>query len=201
MQKVEPHPRKEAKSLFVLRVSLEDISPQIWRRVQVPGSFSLGDLHRVIQDGMGWDDDHLHAFTLHTMRYGPVALMEDLDMNDEDEYTLDDLGLREKQRFQYTYDFGDTWQHKILVSKIIPAAGCSAIDTQYALCLSGKRACPPEDSGGPYGYEELLETLKASAGHKQQLPEWLAWLRDFDPDYFSLDEVNSLLRPGGIQGS
>ncbi|MDR2797738.1 MAG: plasmid pRiA4b ORF-3 family protein [Treponema sp.] len=196
MQKVEQYHTKEPKSLFILRISLETISPQIWRRVQVPGSFTLGDLHRVIQDGMGWDNDHLHIFTLHTMQYGPVSLMDDLDMNDEDEYSLDELGLRDKQRFQYTYDFGDTWQHQILVSKIIPAAGCSDIDKQYACCLSGKRACPPEDSGGPYGYGELLETLKASVTHKQQLPEWLAWLRDFDPDYFSLDEVNSLLRPG-----
>jgi hypothetical protein len=145
---------------------------------------------------MGWDDEHLHAFTLHTIQYGPVSLLDDLDMEDEEEYILDDLGLREKQRFQYTYDFGDTWQHKILVSKIIPAVGYAALDTRYACCLSGKRACPPEDSGGPYGYEELLETLKASATHKQQVPEWLAWLKDFDPDYFSLDEVNSRLHPG-----
>ncbi|MHB9293469.1 putative IS66 family transposase ISPre3 [Hollandina sp. SP2] len=196
MQKVAQCHTKEPKSLFILRISLDAISPQIWRRVQVPGYFTLGDLHRVIQDSMGWDNDHLHAFTLHTMQYGPVSLVDDLDMHDEDEYILDDLGLRDKQRFQYTYDFGDTWQHQILVSKIIPIAGCSDADKQYARCLSGKRACPPEDSGGPGGYEELLETLKASVTYKQQLPEWLAWLRDFDPDYFSLDEVNGLLCPG-----
>lgn len=200
MQSLEQYHTKEPKSLFILRISLEAISPPIWRRIQVPGSFTLGDLHGVIQDGMGWDNDHLHAFTLHTIQYGPVSLMDDLDMYDEDEYILDDLGLRDKQRFQYTYDFGDTWQHQILVSKIVPAAGYADADKQYARCLSGKRACPPEDSGGPYGYGELLETLKASVTHKQQLPEWLAWLKDFDPDYFSVDKVNSLLRPGIQKG-
>ncbi|MDR1302132.1 MAG: plasmid pRiA4b ORF-3 family protein [Treponema sp.] len=193
MQKVSHPYDKEPKSLFILRISLEAISPPIWRRIQVPGSFTLGSLHRVIQDSMGWDDEHLHAFTLHTIQYGPVSLVADLDMEDEDEHTLDSLELQEKQRFRYTYDFGDTWDHHIRVSKIRSTAGCSDEDKQYARCLSGKRACPPENSGGPYGYEELLETLKASVIHKQQLPEWLVWLRDFDPDYFALDEVNGLL--------
>jgi hypothetical protein len=186
---------KAPKHIFVLRISLKYTQPQIWRSVQVPGSFTLGDLHEVIQIAMGWQDEHLHKFKINTISYGPAMEDDVIDLGieheDEEHYTLDELGLAEKQRFLYIYDFGDNWHHQILVSKILPAAECSAEDKQYPRCLRGKRACPPEDCGGISGYEAILEALAAPKKKKNR--EVLEWVGAFDPAYFDLDYVNKLL--------
>jgi hypothetical protein len=191
---LEEAPPAEPKHIFVLRISLKGITPQIWRSVQVPGSFTLGDLHYVIQDAMGWDDAHLHQFEINAVRYGPKGELDfsNFDMEDEDDYTLDDLGLVEKQRFFYTYDFEDDWIHQILVSKILPSEGFSQEDQQYPRCLKGKRACPPEDCGGINGYEEILEAL--AGPKKKKSRELLEWVGDFDPEYFDVDQVNTRLQ-------
>lgn len=191
---VPPSEPEEPKHIFVLRISLRGISPQIWRSVQVPGSFTLGDLHWVIQEAMGWDNVHLHNFEIKDLHYGPAKEIDFIDFGrkhtDEDAYTLDELGLAEKQRFLYTYDFGDNWVHQILVSKMLSPEGFSPEDKERPRCLKGKRSCPPEDCGGIYGYEEVLEVL----GIPKKSRELREWVGDFDPEYFDLDQVNTRLQ-------
>jgi hypothetical protein len=179
-------------SLYILRITLLDIKPPIWRDFQIPGQLSLAELHTVIQDVMGWEDYHMHSFQAGGKLYGPApeeAFGLGLDQSDEEDVTIEDLGLREKQTFQYTYDFGDNWLHQITVLKIIPEAGDSSI-----LCLDGKRACPPEDCGGVPGYEDVLEALQSS--NKKKNRELLDWLGDYDPEAFDIDAVNEILKNG-----
>ncbi|MDR1949366.1 MAG: plasmid pRiA4b ORF-3 family protein [Spirochaetaceae bacterium] len=181
--------------VFVLRVSLKDISPPIWRSVQVPGSVTLGDLHRIIQIVMGWSDSHLHSFEIDGLSYSSnnSDFYSDMDNEDEDEddYTLEDLDLRVKQKFLYTYDFGDSWDHQILVSRILSPGEDSAGDYRQPRCLSGRRACPPEDCGGFPGYEDILEALREPRKKKNR--ELLEWVGDYDPEDFDVDMVNEVL--------
>jgi hypothetical protein len=183
---------EEPENIYVFRISLKEISPQIWRSVQVPGSFTLGDFHDVIQIAMGWENCHLHSFEINNRSYGAEG---DDDLMDyyEDDYTLDDLELAEKQRFLYTYDFGDDWRHQILVSKIIPAFQAEDEDKIYPLCLNGKRACPPEDIGGIYGYERILDSLKEGDLHSE-----MEWMKDYDSEHFDADSINRIFRPKRI---
>jgi hypothetical protein len=188
----------EARYVFVLKVSIKGISPQIWRSIQVPGSYTLGDLHNIIQIAMGWDMAHMHIFEIDKVQYGPDD--KDFDNSDlfdfnEEDFTLDELELNEKQRFSYTYDFGDDWKHQILVSKIIPASKAAPIDRTKPLCLNGKRACPPEDIGGIYGYEELLDKIK---NDPDNMDAEMEWLKGYDSEYCNVDEINRELRKGGV---
>jgi hypothetical protein len=177
-------------SLYVLRITLLDIKPPIWRDFQVPGQISLAELHTVIQDVMGWEDYHMHSFQTGGNIYGPApeeAFGLDLDQSNEEDVTVEDLGLKEKQKFQYTYDFGDNWVHQITVMKILPSASGSAI-----LCLGGKRACPPEDCGGVPGYEGILEALESP--NKKKNRELLDWLGKYDPEAFDVNAVNDIFK-------
>ncbi|MDR1626829.1 MAG: plasmid pRiA4b ORF-3 family protein [Spirochaetia bacterium] len=179
-----------SSSVYILRVTLLDIKPQIWRDFQIPGQLSLAELHTVIQDVMGWEDYHMHSFQAGGKIYGPApeeAFGLGLDQSNEEDVTVEGLGLKEKQKFQYTYDFGDNWVHQITVMKILPQAGGSAI-----LCLGGKRACPPEDCGGVPGYEDILKVLESP--NKKKNRELLDWLGDYDPEAFDADAVNALLK-------
>jgi hypothetical protein len=184
---------EESKHLYVLRVSLRDIRPQIWRSIRVPGNFSLGQLNDVIQGAMGWHNSHLHSFTIDEIEYGPIQLMggefSEFDVDEED-IMLDELDLREKHRFLYVYDFGDYWEHQILVSKILPVEDFSVLEKYNAYCLGGKRACPPEDCGGPDGYGEIINALKSP--QKKKHHELLVWnnAEAFDPEFFNVDLAN-----------
>ncbi|MDR2589019.1 MAG: plasmid pRiA4b ORF-3 family protein [Spirochaetales bacterium] len=191
----EDQPPQEAEKVYVFRIDLLSITPPIWRNFQVPGSFTLAELHEVILAVMGWEGYHAHSFTIKGQPYGTineVFLDSKLNQNDEDDFTLDSLQLKEKQKFEYIYDFGDGWIHQISVTKVFPAGVCSKTHRTQALCLDGKRACPPEDCGGISGYASILEAL-ISPGKKKNL-ELLDWLGDYDPEYFAKDEVNEILK-------
>jgi hypothetical protein len=178
------------EKVYILEISLEGISPRIWRQLRIPGSFTLGDLHGAIQIAMGWENDHLHSFTLGSVTYGMSAeTAAEYDMEEEDEYALDFLGLRKKQKFSYLYDFGDTWEHRIVVSDILTAG---EKDSGYPECLGGERACPPEDCGGAWGYEEILTALEEHDPDKHQ--EQLKWFGKYDPEHFDLKAVNRSLK-------
>lgn len=177
--------------IYQLKITLKHIRPPIWRRVLVPGSLTLSQLHGVIQTAMaGWYDSHLHEFEIDGAQYGLPAPPGDnwgMPVTNEAKVTLENV-LREKQKFLYTYDFGDDWQHEILVEKLLARDPTM----NYPICLKGKRACPPEDCGGPWGYAELLEIL-ANPHHPEyeSRQEWL--IADFDAEVFDLEAVNEAL--------
>ena len=142
------------QSVYDLRISLKGIRPSIRRTVRVPGNSSLLDVHEIIQTVMPWYDSHLHGSEFAGQRYAPDfpdARHSDDEFNEAD-HTLESLGIRENQRLYYVYDFGDTWTHVIRVGRIRSAEELSEEDRRLPRCTSGKRAAPPEDCGGVYGY-------------------------------------------------
>jgi hypothetical protein len=177
-----------SQTIYQLKITLKAIRPPIWRRVQVGSNTTLGQLHEVVQTVMGWDDYHLHQFSIAGIDYGQPDLEDDFEVSNEDRVKLSQVIPGEKFKFLYTYDFGDSWDHEILVEKVLPAAA----DTRYPICLTGKRACPPEDCGGPWGYEELLEALQdpEHPEHAEKL-EWVG--EGFDPNQVDVEEINQQL--------
>lgn len=181
------------EKVYTLKITLKRSQPPIWRRIQVPDTMTLGALHRVIQAVMGWEDDHMHAFEIKDMRLAAKSPFGDGDTGwgiaDEDMVPLGRAIQRKSQKFTYCYDFGDNWDHEILVEAI----EAPAPEGQYPICLKGKGACPPEDCGGLWGYYEMLEALRdpAHRAHVRAL-EWLG--QDFDPDAFDFEAVNKRLR-------
>jgi hypothetical protein len=139
---------------------------------------------------MGWESCHLHEFRIGNNRYAP-SVNEEFDMAmtaGDTDVKLCDVVKRAKAKFRYTYDFGDDWRHSLTVEKILaPEAG-----VRYPLCLTGKRACPPEDCGGPWGYASLLEAREHP--DDPRCAELLEWAGDFDPEAFHPDAVNARLR-------
>jgi hypothetical protein len=171
------------KTIVALKVTLRDIKPPIWRRLLVPATMTLVDLHEAIQAAMGWYGCHLHGFDIAGRQYGDPQILE--DVADETGLTLNGVLRSGVVRFTYTYDFGDNWQHQVLIERTQPA-----LDTdQYPACVAGKRHCPPEDCGGPWNYADLLAAMTdpAYAGHASQR----AWIpEDFDPEEFDVADAD-----------
>ncbi len=175
-----------ANSIISLKVTLRGAKPPIWRRLLAPANMTLADLHEAIQRAMGWDGGHLHVFDIDGGSYGDRASVD--DVADEKRLTLGAVHRSGVVRFAYTYDFGDDWEHTITIEKTLPAAE----GTTYPACIAGKRACPPEDCGGPWGYQELLDIL-ADPTHPERA-ERLEWLgEEFDPEDFSVEVANATL--------
>ncbi|MBE9241652.1 plasmid pRiA4b ORF-3 family protein [Synechocystis salina] len=177
-------------TVYQLKISLLGAKPPIWRRVQVPSDTTLNKLHNIIQDSMGWFNYHLHSFFVDGQEYGPIdPYIDETDYEDESKVKLSGLNLAEKYKFRYVYDFGDDWYHEILVEKILPRQE----DQHYPFCLKAVRACPPEDCGGIWGYEELLEILQdPQHPEREDRLEWLGG--NFDPQEVSLKRINECLR-------
>ena len=181
----------KSAQVYQLKVSLKQIAPPIWRRIVVPDNISLDILHVIIQLCMGWNGSHLHEFDINDRHYSlPDEEDEFYDFNnlDESDFKLNTLGFKEGSKFTYTYDFGDGWEHSILVEKISPAE----TGVKLPVCLKGKRACPPEDVGGAWGYADFLEALH-DPNHEDH-EDCLEWAGDFDAEYFNLTEVNQALQ-------
>ncbi len=176
-------------SIYQLKITLERVRPPIWRRVQTSGNIFLPELHYLVQAAMGWQGGHLHTFHVDGDYYGERDQDFDDTMLDERKVMLAHIAPAEKSKFRYEYDFGDDWRHLIVVEKIL------TVDTAqtYPVCVAGKRACPPEDCGGPWGYAEFLEAL-AIPEHEQnkELSEWIGGA--FDPEAFDIAAVNARLR-------
>ncbi len=176
--------------IYHLKITLRDVKPPIWRRILVSETTALDDLHYIIQIVMGWENSHLHQFIIGQEYYS--ILNEDfgneLEQKDSSKFTLKRLGLLPKSKFLYEYDFGDDWMHEIVVEDITEAQAGQT----YPICVVGKRACPPEDCGGPWSYADLLEVLK-NPKHPdyQDMTDWIP--EDFDSEYFSADEINRQL--------
>jgi len=171
-----------------MKVTLKGIQPPIWRRIQVASTTTLAQLHRVIQRVMGWEGSHLYQFVVGGREYSDPNMLEEREGEDARRVTLATLVRGEKDKLLYEYDFGDSWEHELLVEKILPLEKAK----RYPVCLTGKRACPPEDCGGIWGYAEFLEAM-----HDPQHPEheeMMEWVGgEFDPEGFDLDEVNKNL--------
>jgi hypothetical protein len=174
--------------VYQLKITLKDIKPPVWRRVLVPNC-SLDTLHEVIQAAMGWDNDHLHEFQIDGQRYTDPQSAGQMDDEVDAEFELDQLITKEKSKFTYNYDFGDDWRHEIVVEKILPPGE----GVGFALCVDGKRACPPEDCGGPWGYMNFVDAIgDPSHEEHEQLLEWVGG--EFDPEDFDPEEVSKRLR-------
>ena len=183
--------RKQSQSVYQLKITLRGIRPLIWRRVQVHSDVTLAHLHWVIQFAMGWTNSHLHSFSIQEMEYSlnmPSLGFDEQDMRNEQPVKLSKIITGEKFKFVYLYDFGDCWEHEVLVEKVLTAQG----DTRYPVCVKAKRACPPEDCGGTWGYQTLLKAIKdpKHPEHRFRL-EWLG--SSFDSEDVELDEINELL--------
>jgi hypothetical protein len=182
----------QAFPIYELKITLCGSNPAIWRRVQVPGGIKLNRLHDVLQVVMGWTDSHLHQFRVGSVIY---CLPSDDDFypggeqRDERRFRLADIAQREKTALIYEYDFGDGWEHEVVVEKVLAADS----EKKCAVCLDGKNARPPEDCGGIFGYYDLLKAINnPKHAEHQQLLDWLGG--PFDPSHFDLQETNTLLR-------
>jgi len=174
--------------IYQVKMTLQHIRPPIWRRVQMNGC-PLDELHEIIQVCMGWDDEHLHAFEIEGEQYAYFEDANPYEYRDSRKVGLRDLAERGCHRFMYEYDFGDGWRHVIDIEKTLPAEQ----GVRYPRCVKGARACPPEDSGGPYGYPHFLDkVLDPEHEEHEEALEWVGG--EFDPEEFGLDEVNEGLR-------
>lgn len=186
--------RSESGTLvYQLKITLRGVSkPPVWRRVLVPADITLNDLHGVIQQAMGWDDYHLHVFTTGWREYGSPD--PELGHASDKSVRLSEVLAGPGDRLRYTYDFGDDWEHDVVVEESLVAEPKQT----YPRCVAGKGACPPEDCGGVWRYTWLKEVL-ADPSHEehQDMLEWLGLEagEDFDPKEFSVEAVNSRLRP------
>jgi len=185
------------RSVFRFRVELRDIAPPVWREIEVPDNYSFWDLHVAIQDAMGWLDYHLHAFLPTDCESGNgdweigIPIDDDLSTGREVFASWQVPVVEHFQsagdRMVYLYDFGDDWTHDVVLEEII------ACDSQRRVaCTGGQRACPPEDCGGPSGYQTMLEAL-ADPGHDQyeEMKRWIGGSFDpekFDPAMITLDD-------------
>ena len=175
---------------YQLKITLKNTKPPIWRRLLVDGDASLGDLHSVVQIAMGWDNDHLHQFIVGDVYYGEHSgfmALDDPEVVEEASVRLREVAPAAGRRFVYEYDFGDGWEHDILVEKIVPRDP----DQLLPVCLKGVRACPPEDIGGVWGFYNFLDALN-DPEHPDH-DDYMEWAQDFDPEAFNLQAVNAAL--------
>jgi len=185
--------RASAQKIYELVVELEDVTPLVWRRLLVPGSITLPELHDLLQLVMGWTDSHLHSFTFGETTYcnAHAGNLEDLAMVSEAKQTLEAaLGARGRE-FRYLYDFGDCWRCRAAVK---PLAHPNS-EWGYPVCTGGARAVPPDDVGGTGGYEDFLAAI-GDPEHEDH-EALLGWAGGaFDPDGFDLNAINRYLRFG-----
>jgi len=181
--------RSTTSRIYTLRVELEGIEPLIWRRLQVPAAITLPRLHRVLQVVMGWTDSHLHSFRIGDREYSNAGDLDELNMLDVKGHKLDALLGDTIREFGYQYDFGDGWEHRIVVESIAEAKP----GWPYPLCVAGERAGPPEDVGGAGGYQDFVAAI-ANPEHEEH-EHLLVWIGGvFDPGGFDINSVNRGLR-------
>ena len=185
--------------LYQFKITLLEITPPIWRRIQVRNC-TLDKLHERIQTAMGWTNSHLYQFKINGERYGDPQL---IDEPSDDYYCVDSTVTKisdilpksgERFVFKYEYDFGDSWHHEILFEGCLPTIK----GTGYPVCIEGERACPPEDVGGVGGYAEYLQVLVDVNDDRHE--EMLRWRGKFDPEKFDAGKVTKLMQRGLSNG-
>ncbi len=190
-----------SQDIYQIKVTLRGTKPPIWRRLLIPSSLTLARLHDVLQTAMGWSGGHMHEFRTADRHFG-IPDPEDRSMgmpHVENERTvkLSKVLWRPGAKLIYTYDFGDNWEHAIVLEKLFPTQ--LGFDLEYPVCIDGKLACPPDDCGGIPGYYELIDAL-AHPEHErhEEISEWIS--DDFDPQAFSVENVNRMLLPNRHPG-
>jgi len=187
-------PRKKPyKNVYQFKITLLETEPPVWRRILVPESYTFYDLHVAIQNAMGWTDSHLHCFEKRNSktRYGDYLVKIDCpyaaeDIQDDEnvlfttETPLVKFFKKLKDKMFYVYDFGDNWEHEVILEAIF----VKDAKNKYPICLDGKLACPPEDCGSIPGYYECIQTF----GDKKD-KELLEWMEDWDPNEFDPKKV------------
>ena len=180
------------ETIVTLEITLLRAKPPVWRRLEVPASCHLGELHSTLNVAMGWLDSHLHMFDVAGREYSisddDIWIGADPPLPEES-VTLADLVSDGVKRFGYWYDFGDSWHHDV----VIETTGPGEDGVFYPRCIAGRRACPPEDCGGLWGFAAFQEVM-ADPHHPEhdELKEWYGG--DFDPAAFSAEEISTLLR-------
>jgi hypothetical protein len=180
---------RDAK-IYQLKITLKYVRPPIWRRVQVSGDITLAELHIILQAAMGWYNSHLHQFRVGKTYYGAPSIDEfsDPNLKDDSKAQLASILKKPKQKMVYEYDFGDGWEHEILLEHVLSRA----TGVRYPRCLGGARACPPDDCGGVGGYANFLQAI--SDPEHDEHDEYLEWIGGrFDPEAFDPSDFDNAL--------
>ncbi len=179
---------------YLLTITLEDMPYDCWRQVIVPGELQLDALHLIVQHVMGWQNCHMYLFQFGKKQYSPASEYADYDCEDVATTTLD-KALGKKTSFTYEYDLGDSWMHTVHVQK----AKDDFEPGKIFFCVNGKGNCPPEDCGGTWGFQEMLETV-SDPDHQEfaEMREWAGMEDDEDvasrwPGKFPLAAINKWL--------
>ena len=181
-------------SIYQIKISLDGVKPPIWRRIVVNSDTSLSDFHKIIQTSMGWMNSHLHQFIKGNTFYSNCDDFDDFDFMgtnkqvDYSDISISDILKKEKDKIKYEYDFGDGWEHTILLEEIKE----NSIKIAHPKCIKGKRACPIEDCGGVWGYQNLTEIMNDPKHPEyEEMAEWIGDV--FEPEEFDIDFVNEML--------
>lgn len=184
--------KRKFERVFQFKVTLKGVKPAVWRRFLVPESYTFWDLHVAIQDVFGWDDYHLHEFELMNPESGEIAAIgipEGMGLFEREilagwKQRISAWFSKDYRSALYTYDFGDEWEHLVKLEKILPREA----KKKYPVCVDGKRACPPEDCGGVWGYRDFLKVLKDPDNEAYE--DMLNWVGGkFDPEHFDPQKV------------
>ncbi len=178
--------------IYLLKITLLQSTPPIFRRLLVPSNFLLSNLHKIIQTAMGWTNSHLHQFIKndknYTERMGMDYLWDEEDNVDYLTIEISDLLEKEMDSIIYEYDFGDGWEHEVLLEEILERDQ----NIIYPICVDGAMNCPPDDCGGIFGFYEMLKILKQPK--HEEYKSYLMWLGGkYDPEKFDLKKVNKML--------
>ena len=176
--------------IFQFKISLKGSEPKIWRRFQTEDDLMFFDLHYIIQAVMGWENDHLYQFIVEKNRcIGDPEMLESDDIMDDGKTKLSDIFNEPKTKIIYEYDFGDGWEHELVLEKILEKDP----KQHYPVCLEGKLNCPPEDCGGIYGFNNMMQIFKDEKHPEHEdIKEWVG--ENYDPDYFDPEDVNKSMR-------
>jgi hypothetical protein len=180
------------EKVLQLKVTLCGSKPLVWRRIQVSAEMDFHSFHLLLQEAMGWQNCHLYAF-----RVGDIRIVgPECDSEGFGEKLLNSLKVKlsgfiaiKGKKLVYKYDFGDCWEHGVVVEKVL---GLDEAQKRLPLCLDGAMNCPPEDSGGVWGFYDLLAAAK-NPKHKEH-HTFKEWLGEFDCEHFSVSDVNTSIQ-------
>ena len=182
---------KAILKVYQFKITLLDVEPPVWRRFQVDNFITLSRFSAILIAVMGWSNSHLHDLRIGGKKYGMPAGEPDeysKGLIDEKKKKLRDFAEEDLRKFEFAYDFGDGWRHEVELEKV----------SNYSYkgikpkCIDGARNCPPDDCGGPHGYENFLEAIRDPEHPEHE--NMLRWIGGkFDPEAFSLRSVNRAL--------